>query len=112
MGFTFSHPVHRLTAIIPALRRHPLWRSQPLMRRSRIVVAAAAAALTVPTLAISTAGAATTGATTSSSSGAATSYVVLAKSGGSAEALARQLQGSGATVSSVNTDIGLVVVTS
>ncbi len=83
------------------------------MRRSRIVVAAAAAALTVPALAISTAGAATSGATTQTSTqGAATSYLVLAKSGGSAEALARQLQAGGATVSSVNQAIGLVVATS
>ncbi|HEV2887014.1 MAG TPA: S8 family serine peptidase [Jatrophihabitans sp.] len=83
------------------------------MRRSRIVVAAAAAALTVPALAISTAGAATTGATTTQSTqGAATSYVVLAKAGGSTEALARQLQDSGATVTSVNQAIGMVIVTS
>lgn len=82
------------------------------MRRSRLIVAAAAAALAVPAFAASAAGAAPQGAASQSSQGPAKSYVVLAKTGGSAEALARQLQAGGATVSSVNTDIGLVVVTS
>ncbi|MFL6162026.1 MAG: S8 family serine peptidase [Jatrophihabitantaceae bacterium] len=80
------------------------------MRRSRIIVAAAAAALVVPALAVSTAGAAT--ASHQSSQGAALSYVVLAKAGGSAQALAQQLRAGGATVTSINQAIGLLAVTS
>ena len=78
------------------------------MRRSRIIVAAAAVALAVPALAMTTAGAAAQSAT----QGAATSYVVLAETGGSAQALAAQLSAAGATVTSVNQAIGLVTVTS
>jgi lantibiotic leader peptide-processing serine protease len=77
------------------------------MRKSRIIAAAAAATLAIPLLAVSTAGAAT-----QSVQGTATSYLVLAKAGGSAQALAQQLQAGGATVTSVNQDIGLVIVTS
>jgi subtilisin family serine protease len=77
------------------------------MRRSRIIVAVAAAALALPAVAVSTAG-----ATTQRSAATATSYLVLAKAGGSAQALARQLQAGGATVTSVNQDIGLVIVSS
>jgi subtilisin family serine protease len=80
------------------------------MRKSRIIVALAAAALAVPAFAVSSAGAASQGA--QSSEGAETSYVVLAKDGGSAEALAKQLSAAGATVTSVNQAIGLVTVTS
>jgi subtilisin family serine protease len=81
------------------------------MRRSRIIVAATAVALAVPALAISAAGAAPQ-SVTQSSQGAQTSYVVLAKAGGSAQALAEQLRASGATVTSVNQAIGLLTVTS
>jgi len=81
------------------------------MRRSRIIVAAAAVALAAPVLAVSTAGA-TPQRASQSSQGAATSYVVLAKAGGSAQALANQLRASGATVTSVNEAIGMVTVTS
>jgi subtilisin family serine protease len=77
------------------------------MHRYRIIVAAAAVALAVPALAISTAG-----ATPQSKQGAKASYVVLAKAGGSAQALAQQLRARGATVTSVNQAIGLVTVTS
>jgi subtilisin family serine protease len=77
------------------------------MHRYRIIVAAAAAALAVPALAISTAG-----ATPQSSQGAETSYVVLAKAGGSTQALAQKLRAAGATVTSVNKAIGLVTATS
>ena len=77
------------------------------MRKSRIIVAAAAAALAIPALAVSTAGAAT-----QSAQGTATSYLVLAKAGGSAQAVAQQLRAGGATVTSVNQDIGLVIATS
>jgi lantibiotic leader peptide-processing serine protease len=80
------------------------------MHRYRMIVAVAAAALAVPAFAVSTAGA--TSQSAQSSQGAATSYLVLAKSGSSAEALAQQLRSSGATVTSVNQAIGLVVVTS
>jgi subtilisin family serine protease len=83
------------------------------MRRSRIIVAAAVAALAAPALAtISTAGAAAQSAGSQSGQGTLTSYVVLAANGGSAQALAQQLRNSGATVTSVNQDIGLVVATS
>jgi len=82
------------------------------MRRSRIIVAAAAAALAVPAFAVSAAGAAPQVAASQSSQGPAKSYVVLAKAGGSAEALAQQLRAGGATVSSVNQAIGLLTVTS
>jgi lantibiotic leader peptide-processing serine protease len=79
------------------------------MRRSRILVAMAAAALAVPALVLSTASAE---ASQQSSQGAATSYVVLAKAGGSAEALAQQLRAGGATVTSINQAIGMLTVTS
>jgi subtilisin family serine protease len=82
------------------------------MRRSRIIVAAAAAALAIPALAISTAGATPQGASQQSTQGAMTSYVVLTEAGGAAQALAEQLQASGATVTSVNQAIGLLTVTS
>jgi lantibiotic leader peptide-processing serine protease len=83
------------------------------MRRSRILLAAAAAALAVPALAtIGTAGATPQSAGSQSSQGAATSYVVLAKAGGSAQALARRLSAQGATVTSVNEAIGLVTLSS
>lgn len=82
------------------------------MRRSRIIVAAAAAALAIPALAISTAGATPQGASQQSTQGAMTSYVVLTEAGGTAQALAEQLQASGATVTSVNQAIGLLTVTS
>ena len=78
------------------------------MRRSRIIVAAAAAALAAPLLAINTAGAVPQGA----SQGTATSYVVLAQAGSSAQALANQLRADGATVTSVNEAIGMIMVTS
>ncbi len=81
------------------------------MRRSRILIAVAAAALVVPALAAN-AGAATRSAANQSSQGAATSYVVLAEAGSSALALAQQLRAGGATVSSVNQDIGLLTVSS
>jgi subtilisin family serine protease len=80
------------------------------MHRNRIIVAVAAAALAVPAFAVSNAGAASQAAR--ATEGAATSYVVLAKAGGSAEALARQLRNAGATVTSVNRAIGLVTATS
>lgn len=82
------------------------------MRRSRIIAAAAAAALAVPAIAISTAGAAPQGVNQQSTQGAKTSYVVLTKAGGTAQALAEQLQASGATVTSINQAIGLLTVTS
>jgi subtilisin family serine protease len=69
----------------------------------------AAAALAVPALVISTASAE---ASQQSSQGAATSYLVLAKAGGSAQALAQQLRAGGATVNSINQAIGLLTVTS
>jgi subtilisin family serine protease len=81
------------------------------MRRSRMVAVAGAVALatsalgaTTATAAVHTASAATTGK--------AQSYVVLAEKGTDATALAKQLERSGATVRSVNTAIGMVMVTS
>ncbi|MEO6501782.1 MAG: S8 family serine peptidase [Jatrophihabitantaceae bacterium] len=61
---------------------------------------------------MSTAGAAPQSAGSSSSQGAAASYLVLAKAGGSADALAEQLRADGASVTSVNQSIGLLTVTS
>lgn len=81
------------------------------MRRNQIVAAASSAALLLT--------AAATGTTLASSASAlpaaddeATTYVVLADRGASATALAERLADTGATVTSVNTDIGMVVVSS
>src|SRR4051794_20805591 len=81
---------------------------QSSMRRSRIIVAMAAAALAAPALVISTASAE---ASQQSSQGAATSYLVLAKAGGSAQAMAQQLRAGGAAATSINHAIGLLTVT-
>ncbi|MBM6401542.1 S8 family serine peptidase [Phycicoccus sonneratiae] len=81
------------------------------MRRSRMVALTGAVALAASALGATTAtasGAATAGATTT----ARTGYAVLAADGTDARALAQRLAKAGATVTSVNTDIGLVSVES
>ncbi|MFL6105477.1 MAG: S8 family serine peptidase [Marmoricola sp.] len=77
------------------------------MHRSRIVaVATAIAALTAAALVSGTI------ASSADASSRTTSYVVLAQDAGSAQSLAARLKGLGAHVTGVNTDIGLVSVTS
>ena len=86
------------------------------MRRSRMVAGIGAVALATTTLgataATGTAQPATTGSGATSGSVSDGSYAVLAERGGDARALARQLEKAGATVTSVNTAIGMVTVTS
>ena len=77
------------------------------MHRSRIV--AVVSAITCLLAAALVSGSWTSSA---SASGASTTYVVLAKDAGSAQAVAARLKSLGATVTRVNTDIGLVTVTS
>jgi len=80
------------------------------MRRSRMVAVAGAVALATSTLGIAAASAqAPAGA---QADGKARSYVVLADEAGDAKALAKQLEKAGATVTRVNTAIGMVTVTS
>ena len=82
-----------------------------MMRRTRMVAMGGAVAIGLATLA-GAAGANATPIQTASSSAAAKSYVVLAKKGADVQALAAQLKQSGASVTSVNTAIGMVTVTS
>ena len=90
------------------------------MRRSRVVALTGAVALATTALGASTATAAyqsTSGSATSSTSSASSAsgsgtYVVLANRPADASALAQALRAKGATVTSVNTDIGLVSVRS
>lgn len=77
------------------------------MRRSRLSALTGVLALA----AVSVVGTSTASAAPAASSAdSATGYVVLAKSGASATKLAAQLKAAGATVSSVNEAIGMVVV--
>lgn len=86
------------------------------MRHSKLMALIGATALGVTGLASTASAQSATSATsavaTSSSAGSAESYVVLAERGGSATALAAKLKAQGATVTSVNEQIGLVTVTS
>lgn len=86
------------------------------MRRSRMVAGIGAVALATTALGATTATATTQtpAKVTTASSGSATdgSYAVLADRGVDAKALARQLEKAGAKVTSVNTAIGMVTVTS
>ncbi|HYN28355.1 MAG TPA: S8 family serine peptidase [Dermatophilaceae bacterium] len=83
------------------------------MQRRRMIGMTGAAALLAAGLGATAPANATTGqAGGSGASGTARSYVVLAKEGVSAEAVARKLTGAGATVTSVNSDVGMVTVSS
>jgi len=88
------------------------------MRRSRVIAITGVVALATTAFGVSTATAAlrspTTSSTTSASSTAAGSgnYVVLVDSGADARAVAASLRAGGATVTSVNTDIGFIAVRS
>ena len=81
------------------------------MRRSRMVALTGAVALAASAL-----GATTTAASAQEAAGSATTaptgYAVLAKDGTDVRALAQRLERAGATVTSVNTDIGLISVES
>jgi len=80
------------------------------MRRTRMVAVAGAVALATSTLGTTAASAqAPAGA---QADGKARSYVVLAEKGGDAKALAKQLAKAGADVTSVNSAVGMVTVTS
>ncbi len=86
------------------------------MRRSRMVAGFGAVALATTALGASTATAtalptskATVASTATASDG---SYAVLADQGADAKALARQLENAGAKVTSVNSAIGMITVTS
>ncbi|MBD3784916.1 MAG: S8 family serine peptidase [Micrococcales bacterium] len=81
------------------------------MRRSRMVALTGVVALATGTLgAVASTASAHQAAATGTTE--RTSYAVLAKEGTDARALAQRLQQAGATVTSVNTDIGLVSVDS
>lgn len=86
------------------------------MRRSRMVAGIGAVALGTSafgaTAATATAQPTAKGTVASTADAADGSFAVLADRGGDAKALARQLQKAGATVTSVNTAIGMVTVTS
>jgi subtilisin family serine protease len=82
------------------------------MRRSRMVAVAGAVALATSALGATAATAAPTAAPAAAAQGSPKSYVVLAEKGGDAKALARKLAKEGATVTSVNTAIGMVTVES
>ena len=80
------------------------------MRRTRMVAMTGAAALGVATFLGATT--ASAGPIQAPSSTSTESYLVLAKKGADVTALAKQLPRAGATVTSVNTAIGMVTVTS
>lgn len=82
------------------------------MRHPRLVAVVGAGALVLATWTGSAATAAPSTAAAPMSTGAddAAGYIVLAKEGASAEALAAELRAQGATVSSVNAAVGMVVV--
>ncbi|MBM6544632.1 S8 family serine peptidase [Janibacter sp. YIM B02568] len=86
------------------------------MRHNKLLALVGATALGVTGLASTASAQSATSATsavaTSSSAATADSYVVLAERGGSAKALAAKLKAQGATITSVNEQIGLVTVTS
>jgi subtilisin family serine protease len=87
------------------------------MRRSRLVAFTGAVALATTAFGASTATAAlqsptTSSASTASSTAGSGTYVVLVDSGADARAVAAALRKKGATVTSVNTDIGLISVRS
>lgn len=81
------------------------------MRRSRMVAVAGAVALATSALG-ATAATAAPSAAPSDAQGSPRSYVVLAEKGGDAKALAERLARQGATVTSVNTAVGMVTVES
>ncbi|MBT9256235.1 S8 family serine peptidase [Phycicoccus sp. MAQZ13P-2] len=81
------------------------------MRRSRMVAMTGVVALATATLGAVTATASAT-PTAATATTARTAYAVLADEGTDAQALAQRLAKAGATVTAVNTDIGLVSVTS
>ena len=82
------------------------------MRHPRLVAMAGAGALVLATWTGSAAAAAPSTAAAPTSTGAdeAAGYIVLAKEGASAEVLAAELRAQGATVTSVNAAVGMVVV--
>ena len=86
------------------------------MRHNKLLALVGATALGVTGLASTASAQSATSATsavaTSSSAATADSYVVLTERGGSAKALAAKLKAQGATITSVNEQIGLVTVTS
>jgi lantibiotic leader peptide-processing serine protease len=87
------------------------------MRRSRLVAFTGAVALATTAFGASTATAAlqsptASSASTASSTAGSGTYVVLVDSGADAQAVATTLRKDGATVTSVNTDIGLISVRS
>ncbi|MFL6164954.1 MAG: S8 family serine peptidase [Ornithinibacter sp.] len=87
------------------------------MRRSRVVALTGAVALATTAFGASTATAAlqsptASSASTASSTAGSGTYVVLVDSGADARAVAAALRKDGATVTSVNTDIGLISVRS
>jgi len=77
------------------------------MHRNRIIAIASSIACLIAAAFVSG-----TFAQPADASGRSTTYVVLAKDAGSAHSLATRLENQGATVKHVNTDIGLVTVTS
>ncbi len=82
------------------------------MRRKHFSVAVTSAAVLLTATVTGTTWSSSASPTRSTEKQAATSYVVLAKTGTSVTALADRLAGSGSRVTSVNRDIGMVVVSS
>jgi len=82
------------------------------MRRKHISVAVTSAAVLLTATVTGTTWSSSASPTRSAGTQAATSYVVLAEAGTSVTALADSLAGSGSKVTSVNRDIGMVVVSS
>lgn len=82
------------------------------MRRSIITGAVTSAAVLLAASVTGTSWTSAASSTASSRTGATTTYVVLAQAGASADAVAGRLRSAGARVTEVNTDLGLVTVTS
>ena len=82
------------------------------MRRSHLVAATSSAALLLTAAFAGTTVSAAHASSTASGTGRDASYVVLADSGTSASALAQRLTAAGGTVTDVNSDIGMVTVSS
>ncbi len=82
------------------------------MRRTLIPVAVTSAAVLLTATVTGTTWSSSASPARSAGTQAATSYVVLAEAGTSVTALAERLGGSGSKVTSVNRDIGMVVVSS
>ena len=83
------------------------------MQRGRLLACATAGAMLATGLAGATlSSTAVAAGTATTASNAETTWLVLAKQGASTQAIANQLKAQGARVTSVNSDIGLVTVSS